>query len=148
MNEGPLPLLLFPAPSTVDRQSGTSIPEQIHLPSHGRQATRLEPRFQSLQAAFDARRLELQTTAPNSDPDLVVVFETIGAVDDFISAAERIIGLEWLTGIIKSGIDPDEDFFLNDDRDKPLNGKIFLLGSNRRALDDVVRLWNIYVIDS
>lgn len=116
----------------------------LHVPGHARQAERLAPRFQSLQAAFEARRLELQANAHNSDPDLVVVFETVGAVNDFISSAERIPGLEWLAGMIEAQIEPDEDFYSTQDADKALSGKLFLMGSNRQALEEVVRLWEIY----
>lgn len=116
----------------------------LHVPGHARQVERLAPRFQSLQAAFEARRLELQANAHNSDPDLVVVFETVGAVNDFISSAERIPGLEWLAGMIEAQVEPDDDFYSTQDADKPLSGKLFLMGSNRQALDEVVRLWELY----
>ena len=116
----------------------------LHVPGHARQVERLAPRFQSLQAAFEARRLELQANAHNSDPDLVVLFETVGAVNDFISSAERIPGLEWLAGMIEAQVEPDDDFYSTQDADKPLSGKLFLMGSNRQALDEVVRLWELY----
>ncbi|WP_093237754.1 S8 family peptidase [Variovorax sp. EL159] len=116
----------------------------LHVPGHARQAERLAPRFQSLQAAFDARRLELQASAQNSDPDLVVVFVTVGAVNDFISSAERIPGLEWLAAMIEAQVEPDEDFYSTQDADKALSGKLFLMGSNRQALEEVVRLWELY----
>ncbi|MBN8741112.1 MAG: S8 family peptidase [Xanthomonadaceae bacterium] len=106
----------------------------------------MTPQFQSLQDAFEARRLELQALAQNQnhDPDLVVVFETVGAVSDFISAVERIPGLAWLAGVDATEIAPDEDFYSRGDRAKPLSGKLFLLGSNREALAQVVRLWGIF----
>jgi hypothetical protein len=119
----------------------------LHVPGHARQAERLAPRFQSLQTAFEARRLELQANAHNSDPDLVVVFETVGAVNDFISSAERIPGLEWLAGMIEAQVEPDEDFYSTQDADKALSGKLFLMGSNRQALEQVVRLWELYRAD-
>lgn len=141
-NQGQLPLLIFPQPSRVERQlfDRRLIPAP-HIPGYAQQTERLGPRFQSLQAAFDARRLELQANANNSDPDLVVVFETVGAVDDFIRSAERIPGLEWLAGMIEAQLEPDKHFYWPEDANKPLNGKLFLMGSNRRALDEVVRLW-------
>lgn len=116
----------------------------LHVPGHARQAERLTPRFQSLQAAFEARRLELQANANNSDPGLIVVFETVGAVNDFISSAERIPGLEWLAGMIEAQVEPDEDFYSTQDADKSLSGKLFLMGSSRQALVEVVRLWDLY----
>lgn len=109
-----------------------------------RQVERLAPRFQSLQAAFEARRLELHENASDKDPDLVVVFETVGAVGDFISSAERIPGLEWLASTVEAQVEPDEDFYSTKDALKPLSGKLFLMGSNRQALQEVVRLWERY----
>lgn len=143
-NAGDLPLLIFPQPSPAVRQAGAQTPPNLHLPGYAQQFERLTPRFQSLQAAFEAHRLELQATASNSDPDLVIVFVTVGAVDDFISSAQRIPGLEWLTGMIESQIEPDADFFSTQDPSKPLGGRLFLMGSDRQALDDVVRLWEQY----
>jgi hypothetical protein len=148
MNQRHLPLLLFPKPSRVDRETGTSNPPQLHIPSHVRQRERISPMFDRLISAFDARRLEMQVSAPNNDPDLVIVFETIGAVEDFISAAKHVSGIEWFAGMAESNIVPDEDFFDTNDHEKELSGKLFLLGSNRQALNDVVRLWDIYREDS
>lgn len=73
-----------------------------------------------------------------------MVFETVGAVDDFISSAQRIPGLEWLAGMIGGQVEPNEDFHSTQDSSKPLEGKLFLMGSNRQALDAVVRLWDLY----
>ncbi len=89
----------------------------------------------------------MQANAQNSDPDLVVVFETVGAVNDFISSAQRISGLEWLAGMIDVQVAPDEDFYSTKDAAKALSGKLFLMGSNRQALDEVVRLWELYCAD-
>jgi hypothetical protein len=136
--------LIFPQPSLVERQGGSKMLPTLHVPGHARQVERLAPRFQSLQATFEARRLELQASAHNSDPDLVVVFETVGAVNDFISSAERIPGLEWLAGMIDAQVGPDEDFYSTQDAAKALSGKLFLMGSNRQALAEVVRLWELY----
>lgn len=148
MTQGQLPLLLFPKPTAVDRARGTPTRPTLHIPDHGRQAERLSPKLQTLQAAFEARRVELQTSAPNSDPDLVVVFETVGAVGDFISTANRIPGLEWLAGTMDVQFEPDEDFYDAEDAERSLSGKLFLLGSNRQALDEVVRLWGLCRADS
>lgn len=137
------PLLIFPAPSQVAREGGNGFPPSVHYPDHARQGRRLGDRFGRLQAAFDARRLELRARAQNDDPDLVLVFETVGSVDDFIPTAQRVPGLEWLAAV-DDEIAPDEDFYNTRERGRPLGGKLFLVGSNRAALDEVVRLWGLY----
>lgn len=138
-----LPLLIFSEPTPVQREGGTGFPPSVHFPDHARQGRRLGDRFGRLQQAFDARRLELRTRAQNDDPDLVLVLETVGAVEDFISTAQRVPGLEWLSAV-DDEIEPDEDFYDSKTRDKRLGGKLFLVGSNRAALDEVIRLWDIY----
>jgi len=137
------PLLIFPAPSQVVRDGGNGFQPSVHYPDHVRQGRRLGDRFGRLQAAFDARRLALRARAQNDDPDLVLVFETVGSVDDFIPTAQRVPGLEWLAAV-DDEIAPDEDFYDTQERGKPLGGKLFLVGSNRAALDEVVRLWGLY----
>lgn len=141
-----LPLLIFAEPTPVQREGGQGFPSSVHFPDHARQGIRLGARFTRLKQAFDARSLELRTRAQNDDPDLVLVLETVGTVADFITAARRVPGLEWLAGM-DGRIDPDEDFYDNDDGDKRLGGKVFLVGSNRAALDDVVRLWERFNAD-
>lgn len=143
-NQGQLPLLMLPQPSAVERQGGQRMPPTLHVPSHSRQGERLTPKFATLQTAFDAQRLELATVVNNSDPNLVIVFETIGAVNDFIPTAERITGLEWLLAAIGAQFEPDDDFYTATDPEKLLSGKLFLLGSNRQALEEIVSLWSIY----
>jgi len=91
--------------------------------------------------------LQLQALAPNDNPELVVVFETVGRVDKFIGAVQRTPGLEWLLESDEKDIEPDDDFFVVDERDRPLHGRLFLLGSNRQALNEVISLWEHYQAD-
>ncbi|CAJ5149015.1 Uncharacterised protein [Burkholderia pseudomallei] len=147
MSTGPLPLLLFPRPAPIRRESGSSVPPTLHVPGGPRQGQRLTPKFRSLQEAFAARRLELQAAVLNDDPDLVVVFETVGSINDFISTAQRVTGMEWLTGMLDVEFAPDEDFYHTDDHDRTIKGKLFLVGTNRQALDELVRLWTRYQED-
>lgn len=142
-----LPLLIFPAPTPVQREGGNGFPPSTHYPDHARQGRRLDARFGRLQDAFEARRLELRAQAQNDDPDLVLVLETVGAVEDFIPTAQRIPGLEWLAAK-DDQVEPDEDFYDTKHPEKGLSGKLFLVGSNREALQEVVRLWAMYRDDS
>lgn len=120
-----LPLLLFPRPSATDREKRPPGWPHTHLPSPERQRDRLAPKFNTLQSAFDARRIQLQAAAPNDDPELVVVFETIGSVDKFIGAVKRTPGLEWLLEADEVDVEPDDDFFDVKEHDKLLTGRLF-----------------------
>jgi len=139
-----LPLLLFPRPSATGRDTRSPSIPRLHLPSVDRQRERLGLRFSSLQAAFDRRRVQLQAAAPQDDPELVVVFETVGSIRSLIGAVRRIRGLEWLLEADEHDIEPDEDFFDVDDEGRTLSGNLFLLGTNRQALVEIVALWQRY----
>ncbi|MDN3988672.1 S8 family peptidase [Zwartia vadi] len=142
------PLLLFPRPTSSEREKRAPGWAQVHIPSAPRQTERLTPKFGTLQSAFDARRIQLQATTPADDPELVVVFETVGSVEKFIGAVQRTPGLEWLLEADESDLEPDDDFYDQRDRQKNLDGRIYLLGSNQQALAEVINLWNRYKEDT
>lgn len=135
-----LPLLLFPRPASVDRSKLPSLDfPRPTSPSLKRQGERLTSKFETLFRTLDAGRLVAQRDAAAEDPDLVLVVETIGAVEDFINSANRIAGLEWLFGSVSEQIEPDDDFFYADQPDKKLGGKLFLLSTTRRALEEILQ---------
>ena len=78
-------------------------------------------------------------------PEDVVVLETVGAVDRFVQAVERIPGMEWLAEVEDVDIPPDDDFFVQDAAgertDRPLSGRLFMVFANQAALDQMVSLW-------
>ena len=76
----------------------------------------------------------------------MIVFETVGTVDKFIVAVRNIEGLEWLGEIEEEDIPPDDDFFAFDKKgtarpDRTLRGRLFLILSNHRALQQLLSLW-------
>ena len=141
------PLLLFPTPETADRTKGRGFPGKVHRPTHNRQGQRLSPIFTQLQTAFNARRVELQQTTAGVDPEQVLVIETIGNVENFANAVKRIEGLEWMGEIETEEIAPDTDFYDEKDEIKELNGRLYLVMTNQRALDEMLSLWQRYQND-
>jgi len=141
------PLLLFPTPETADRTKGRGFPGRVHRPTHNRQGQRLSPIFTQLQEAFNARRVELQQTTAGVDPEQVLVIESIGNVENFANAVKRIEGLEWMGEIETEEIAPDTDFYDEKDETKELNGRLYLVMTNQRALNEMLSLWQRYQND-
>lgn len=141
------PLLLLPRPEAAEREKLPSAPARIHRPSHTRQGQRLSPVFTRLQTEFAARRAELQQTAAGADPEQVLVIETVGSVEDFANAVRRVDGLEWMGEIETDEILPDEDFYDENRTDRALSGRLYLVMTNQRALDELVSLWRRYLAD-
>lgn len=141
------PLLVFPEPEDASRSNLGGGAGGFHRPEHGRQGRRLTPRFRQLQQAFDARRVEVQQTVAGVDPEQVLVIETIGGIENFANAVRRIDGLEWMGETELEEISPDDDFHDEKHPEKPLSGRLYLVMSNQRALDEMLSLWRRYKND-
>lgn len=142
------PLLLFPNPEVADRSKRPGFASRVHRPDHRRQGQRLSPVFTQLQEAFDARRVEVQQNVAGTDPEQVLVIETIGGVENFANAVKKIGGLEWMGELEVDDILPDDDFFDEKDAAKALSGRLYLVMSNQRALEELLSLWRRYQADS
>lgn len=143
------PLLLFPSPTTADRENMPPGFGRFQKPSRERQGERLAPKFEQLQNVFEGRRAELLQSTQGTEPEEVLVIETVGSVSDFVKAVNRIDGLEWMGELELDDIAPDEDFYVdNYHRDKKLSGRLYLVMSNQQALGQMLSLWNSYKNDS
>jgi len=147
MAAGNFPLLFFPEPTPADRNLLPGGGGSVSFPDIGRQRVRIAPQLTVLQQAFDAQRLKLQHTAPMENPELILVLEVAGTVEDFAKAVVKIPGLEWLVEWAEDKIKPDEDFFIQGKIDKTFPGRLFLLASNQEALAQLLALWTRYQND-
>ena len=144
------PLLILPNPGEpLPRLKKHGGGGATHFPTRARQAERLEPKFETLQRAMEARRVRLQAESHDLVPEEVVVLETVGAIENFIRAVEKVSGLEWLAEIDENDIPPDEDFFETtgkDERrsDKMVGGRLFMVFTNQDALREILSLWKTW----
>ena len=146
------PVLILPHPGEplprVRRRGGGGAPR---FPSRARQAERLEPKFEILQNAMEARRVRLQSESHALVPEEVVVLETVGAIENFIGAVGKVPGMEWLAEIDETDIPPDDDFFetARGERrsDRALRGRLFMVFTNQEALREILSLWKTWQRD-
>jgi len=100
-----------------------------------------------LQQTLAAERLKIHQQAPTNNPELVLVVETVGSVSAFANAVKRLPGLEWLLESPDLEIAPDEDFFVLSEPETPLSARLYLLGSNAQALEQLLALWERFKAD-
>jgi hypothetical protein len=137
--------LIFPTPETASRTKQNSGFGRLHIPSIARQEERLSPMFDRLQETFEARRVDIQQSTAGIDPEQILVIETIGNVNDFANAVKLINGLEWMGELETDEIIPDPDFYDEKNPDKQLNGRLYLVLTNQRALIEMLSLWRHYI---
>lgn len=138
------PLLLFPTPEVTSKSNLGGGGGRPHLPTHYRQGERLAPKFTQLQEAVRARNIEIQQAVTGIDPEQVLVMETIGSVEDFANAVKRIDGFEWMGEFEIDEIGPDQDFFDEKHPEKELSGRLYMVMTNQRALDEMLSMWRRY----
>ena len=141
------PIILFPAPERANRNQRTPVFRRFSSPNASRQYTRLQPAFQTLQTAFEHKRLTIQESPVGINPEFALVLEVVGSVDNFYTAVQHCEGMEWIFDKESDSILPDDDFheIENGNRtDASLNGKVYCIMSNKQAMDQLLALWQRY----
>ena len=147
MADGNFPILVFPRPARADREALSGLPGNPSRPGAGRQGKRLAPQFQRLQDALERRRIALQDSSLGIEPELVLVLETVGSPERFVRAVKKIEGLEWLAEHAVEGIPPGDGFEDAKDPERVLDGKLFLIMSDARALAELQSLFGSWTRD-
>ncbi|MEU4014828.1 S8 family peptidase [Microbacterium sp. NPDC028030] len=102
--------------------------------------------------AFDSRRAQL-TIDPSEevDPELVLVFDLAGTIEDFRNAIDKVEGLEFLAEVLGEDDDPDDDFYLFSQSEGRLEDQVkrslSLAFSNSEAAGQLVRLFDAWRAD-
>lgn len=139
------PLLLLPSPTTPHR---SSLPSKMipapHIPTSTRQIERLSPRFSELERLASSEELKIVPSPTGYEPEQVLVLETVGTVQEFQAAVTKIAGLEWMGDADLGDIVSDDDFYIEDDTETPLNGRLFLIMFNQQGLEQLLSLWQQY----
>ncbi len=125
---------------------------RLSKPGARRQGERLTPQFRQLVEAFEAERARFAADMPDEvDPALVVVFDLAGSVKDFRNAIDRIEGLEFLSELLGDRADPDDDFHMTERNKGRTDGAVphslYLVMSNARAIDELLRLFELWKQD-
>jgi hypothetical protein len=135
------PLIVLPSPAAASRGRLPSGGSSHHLPGRSRQGQRIGPMFETLRAYFEQRTVEFRASAAGQIPEEVIVFETVGSVANFLNAARRVPGLDFLAEWDVEDIAPDDDFYNEKRRDSHLAGRVFLVMTNQQALQQLLSLW-------
>ncbi len=136
-----LPLLLFPSYTISKRTKQNPFHPNVNLPSHSQQVNRLTPLFQQFSNSLNAKRLQIQSNTNGNTPEMVLVLEVVGTINDFINAVNRINGLEWLGEFVIEGMNQSDGFSISNNPGQDLSGKLYLTMTNQRALNELLSIW-------
>jgi hypothetical protein len=142
------PVLIFPKPSLVSRTPLDPSRQFLQLPSTATQGVRLSTKFSHLDAVFNNETASFSPTIAGSIPEMILVFEIAGRLDDFFKAVSKTPGMEFLAEYQKEFTNPDAYFFRLDNSGELSQGRIenrvFLSMTNRTAIQELQRYWQQY----
>lgn len=143
-----LPLLVFPKAKSIDPEKRNGFPpSKPHFPSRSSQSARLSNQFDELAQNFANYKASISGAMSGLEPEVVLVIEIAGKVEDFKQAVEAV-GLEWVGEWDIDEIEPFDDFYVLDSKNKPtkkpLGGRIFLSLGNEAGLNDLLSLWETW----
>ncbi len=146
------PLIPFASPDVGRIPTAATRPSfrPVRRPSPDRQGVRLSPQFRSLGEALDTNRAQLTPSTTAGDPELVAVFDLAGSVNGFMRAARLVDGLDFLSELQEDSIEPDDDFFYEDDGDASDAGvpqSLYMVMTNAQAVTELVRLFKLWQAD-
>lgn len=141
-----LPLLVFPEKRILQPEKGNGFPPgKQNLPGHGAQVDRIGRQIEHLEEDFARYQASLTGALAGLEPEMVLVIEIVGRLDDFRQAVEAT-GLEWLGETEIDDLEAEDDSFHERDAAgqpavKPLRGRMFLAMSNMAGLQEILALW-------
>ena len=115
---------------------------KIHHPDHDTQVTRIDDKINNIIKSIKS----ISETSDGIDPEYSLIFELASPLDEFQKVAEKI-GLEFLG---EEGFDivPDNEFYNIEKDGSPssskIHGKLFMVMSNIRSSENLLKLWNFY----
>lgn len=141
------PLLVLPLPTLAGKATGPRGGGGPGALSPQRQQERLGPRIQELEAALEAKRLAIQVSTTDLQPDEVLVLETAGSLEEFYKAVHKTEGFEFLGEFDEESVPPDDDFFVSKDgakTPKAFRGRVYLVFTNQAAFRQLLNLWKTW----
>ena len=107
----------------------------------------MAPQFQRLQEAMERKRVALQVNTLGIQPEIVLVLETVGSVDNFVRALRKVQGLEWLGEFDVDSVEPEHGFMDADDPEKQLSGQLFMVMTDQEALRQMRSFFDLWKED-
>lgn len=141
-----LPLLVFPDKRVLPPDPGNGFPvKQPRVPGRGVQVVRIDRQIQKIEADFARYQATLTGALAGLEPEMVLVIEIVGRVEDFKQAIEAA-GLEWLGETELDEFDAADDGFYELDEaghrtGRSPSGRMFLAMSNMAGLQELLSLW-------
>lgn len=143
------PILVFPIALTSERTKGKKIVLPYFVtPSKAQQVQTFDKKFSVLNKVFTSQTSSLNNSINGLLPEMVLVFEIAGSIDEFFKAVERTPGLEYLLEFQSDFLDDGSGYYLRDNDgkviEKRIEKRIFVSLTNKKGIDQLLLYWKAY----
>ncbi len=139
-----LPHLLFPVPAQAARTRPSAGGKRETAEEHRTQVRRIVPQLKRLQAAMEAQRISLQGNMLGIQPELALVLEIKGKLEDFFKAVKNVPGLEFLDELNVENQELSGDIPHSAMPAEPKLHRLYLVMTDERALQELVGLFDAW----
>ncbi len=147
MASSQLPHLLFAKPLSNSRIKGKPQSQPKGQLNSEKQSVRVEQRLSALELAWKNQTAALAGSMSGQDPEMVLVMEIVGTIDDFFRAIKKTPGMDFL-GEYDDDLEIEEEFEFLDSKGnmvkKPTSKRVFLSIANQQAIAELRTIWNSY----
>lgn len=147
MSDKYFPLLVFPEKRIRQPKKRIGRPiGKLNLPNHDAQVVRIGAQVDNLNKDFARYKASLTGSLAGLEPEMALVIEIVGRLDDFRQAVEKV-GLEWLGETEIDDLEVTDEAFYERNISgipniKPLAGRMYLAMSNMAGVNKILSLWN------
>lgn len=139
------PLLIFPRATFNDRTKPGGKAPAYHFPSKEEQATRLNDKISELSRVLQNRTAQLRQSIEGLFPEMILVLEIRGRLDEFFKAVRATPGMEFLAEFQSEFSDPDAFFYNPEKPGASLETRVFLAMTNNKAIQELQYYWKKYL---
>ena len=142
-----LPLLLFSETTPADRTTKRTAFPKLVGPSKEVQIAKFDKRLTEFERIFKSKSAQFSMSIKSLIPEMILVFEIAGTINEFFTALEKTIGLKYLLEFYEKDMDSGNGFFyeekdgkIKEARDK----RLFVTLTNQQGINELLRFWKTY----
>ena len=142
------PILVFPQATVSARSTRGFTPPTLVSPSKDQQVQNFNNRMGDLDRVFINETARFAQNIEGLIPEMVLVFEVAGTIDEFFKAVESTPGMEYLMEFQDEFLDDGMGFFYRDANnqivDREIEKRIFVSLTNQRGILELLSYWRKY----
>jgi len=140
------PILFFPEFIKTDRSKKNSTPLNLITPTKDEQIESFDQGFKNLKREFKNHTVRFRNSIAGLLPEMMLVFEIAGTIDEFYKAVQKTEGMEYLAEYPDDKFEETTGFFYRDKegniKEQPVERRVFVTLHTQAGINELLSHWN------